>query len=152
MPDLLIVGTLHTQDPSRHGPAEAALVRDGHFARVGTRDECEAEAQPDVKFIELGAGCAVPGLIDAHGHPRLHGQMLRQIRLGGAKSEQECVDRMARYAQLLPPGHWILGGGWDHNLWASRAFPAAALLSAATPPHPLPLAPLHAPSTWPNYP
>jgi predicted amidohydrolase YtcJ len=150
MPDLLIVGTLHTQDPSRHGPAEAALVRDGHFARVGTRDECEAEAQADVKFIELGAGCAVPGLIDAHGHPRLHGQMLRQIRLGGAKSEQECVDRMARYAQLLPPGHWILGGGWDHNLWASRGFPDAALLSAATPRHPVAVDRVDVHATWCN--
>lgn len=150
MPDLLIVGTIHTQDPSRHGPAEAALVRDGRFARVGTREECEAEAQADVKFVELGAGCAVPGLVDAHGHPRLHGQMLRQIRLGGAKSEQECVDRVARYAQLLPPGHWILGGGWDQNLWASRGFPDAALLSAATPRHPVAVDRVDVHATWCN--
>jgi len=149
MADLLIVGTLHTQDPSRP-LAEAALMRDGKFACVGTRDQCEAAAHDAVKFIELGAGCAVPGLIDAHGHPRLHGQQLEQVRLQGARSEQECVERVARYAQLIPPGQWIRGGGWDQNLWSARGFPDSALLSAATPLHPVALDRVDVHATWCN--
>ena len=125
MHDLLIVGTLHTLDPSRPR-AQAALVRERKFVRVGTREECESDSRSDVKFIELGQGCAVPGLIDAHGHPRLHGLMLQEVRLTGARSEQECVDRVARYAQLVPAGQWIRGGGWDQNLWAARGFPDRA--------------------------
>ena len=39
MPDLLVVGTLHTLDPSRPR-AGAALMRDGRFVKVGTREEC----------------------------------------------------------------------------------------------------------------
>jgi predicted amidohydrolase YtcJ len=149
MSDLLIVGTLHTQDPSRP-LAGAALVRGGRFARVGTREECEREAGEGFKFIELGSGCAVPGLIDAHGHPRLHGQRLQQVRLGGARSEQECVDRVARYAQLVPEGQWVRGGGWDQNLWPARGFPDAALLSAAAPLHPVVLDRVDVHAIWCN--
>ena len=105
------------------------MVRDGKFAKVGTREECERAAGGDFKFIELGEGCAVPGLSDAHGHPRLHGQMLREVQLTLAGSEEECVERVARYAQMMPRGQWIRGGGWDQNRWPARDFPDKALLS-----------------------
>ena len=149
MPDLLVVGTLHTLDPSRPR-AGAALMRDGRFVKVGTREECEAAATPELKFIELGEGCAVPGIIDAHGHPLLHGRMLAEVRLQGAASEQECVERVARYSQFVPAGQWIRGGGWDQNLWPSRDFPTKTLLSAATPGHPVALARIDVHALWCN--
>src|SRR5438477_11732620 len=80
MPDLLVKGTIHTLDPGRP-QASAALIRGGRFARVGTREECEREAGDDVQYIELGEGCAVPGLIDAHGHPLLHARSLLEVRI-----------------------------------------------------------------------
>ena len=149
MPDLLIVGKLHTLDPSRP-EAGAALVRDGRFAKVGTREECEAAAKPDLQFIELGDGCAVPGIIDAHGHPLLHGRMLAEVRLQGAASEQECVERVAKYSQFVPSGQWIRGAGWDQNLWPSRDFPSRELLSAATLRHPVALARIDVHALWCN--
>src|SRR5260370_36689688 len=92
MPDLLVVGTLHTLDPSRPR-AQAALVRDGKFACVGTRAGCEQMAGNDVQFVELGEGCAVPGLSDAHRHPLLHARNLAGARLGAAAPGQECPER-----------------------------------------------------------
>ncbi|MCA1829078.1 MAG: amidohydrolase [Myxococcales bacterium] len=149
MSDLLVVGTLHTLDPSRPR-AGAALVRDGKFVKVGTREECESAAGADLKFIELGEGCAVPGIIDAHGHPLLHGRMLAEVRLQGAISEQECVERVARYSQFVPSGQWIRGGGWDQNLWPSHDFPGRELLTAATPKHPVALARVDVHALWCN--
>ena len=55
MPDLLVVGTLHTMDPSRPR-AQAALVREGKFARVGTREECERRI---AEYREAGVRCVV---------------------------------------------------------------------------------------------
>jgi predicted amidohydrolase YtcJ len=149
MPDLLVAGTLHTMDPARP-VAAAALVRDGRFARVGTREECEREARADLRFIELGEGCAVPGLIDAHGHPLLHARMLLEVRLGGAGSEQECVERVERYAATVPPGRWINGSGWDQNSWPRREFPGNAALSAATSDHPVALSRIDVHALWCN--
>ncbi|HZX94874.1 MAG TPA: amidohydrolase [Myxococcales bacterium] len=136
MGDLLLHGRIYTLDEGLP-QARAALLRDGRFAKVGTREECEREARGDVRFIELGEGCAVPGLIDAHGHPLLHGRMLAEVRLGGAASEQECAARVGRYAQTIPPGQWIRGGGWDQNPWPGRAFPDASSLDAEVPDHPV---------------
>jgi len=87
MPDLLVAGTLHTLDPARP-LARAVLIRDGRFAKVGTREECERASESDLRYIELGEGCAVPGLIDAHGHPLLYARNLAEVRLGGARSGQ----------------------------------------------------------------
>ena len=149
MPDLLVKGTIHTLDPGRP-QAQAALIREGRFARVGTREECEQEAGSDVRFIELGEGCAVPGLIDAHGHPLLHARSLIEVDLSGARSEQECVERVARYAQALPEGAWVRGSGWDQNLWPGRAFPGAAALSAATAGRPAALVRVDVHALWCN--
>jgi hypothetical protein len=149
MPDLLVKGTLHTLDPGRP-TAEAALIRDGRFARVGSREECEREARQDLRYIELGEGCALPGLIDAHGHPLLHARSLVEVRLDGARSAQECVERVARYAATVPDGAWIRGSGWDQNLWPGREFPDAALLDAATQGHPAALARVDVHALWCN--
>ena len=149
MPDLLVAGTIYTLDPGRPA-AKAALIRDGRFARVGTREECERAAGSDLRFIELGEGCAVPGLMDAHGHPLLHAQNLLEVRLGGARSVQECVARVAEYAKSVPDGAWIRGAGWDQNLWPGRDFPDSLLLSAATPAHPVALTRVDVHALWCN--
>ena len=149
MPDLLVAGTLHTLDPERPG-ATAVLIRDGRFARVGTREQCEREARSDLQFIELREGCAVPGLIDAHGHPLLHARSQTEVRLTGATSEQECVDRVVRFAATVPEGTWVRGGGWDQNFWPGHEFPGLALLSAGTPRHPVALSRIDVHALWCN--
>src|SRR5690242_2349360 len=108
MGDVLVAGTLHTMDPSRPR-AEAALVRDGTFAVVGSREECERAAGSDVRLVDLGSGCAVPGLADAHGHVALYGRTRSEVSCAGAPSEQECAQRAARAAQRTPAGTWIRG-------------------------------------------
>jgi predicted amidohydrolase YtcJ len=149
MSDLLVKGRLYTLDPGRV-IADAALIRDGRFARVGSREECEREAREDLRYIELEEGCAVPGLIDAHGHPLLHARSLIEVRLDGARSEQECAERVARYAATVSEGAWIRGSGWDQNLWPGRAFPGAALLEAATKGHPAALSRVDVHALWCN--
>ena len=90
---------------------------------VGSAEECEREAKGDVQVVRLEEGCAVPGLADAHGHPLLHGRTLAEVRLGGAKSAEECVARVAKFAEFVPTGGWIRGSGWDQNAWPGRGFP-----------------------------
>src|SRR6266481_810688 len=149
MPDLLVVGTLYTLDPQRP-VAQAVLIRDGRFARVGTRVECEQVAGADLRYIELGEGCGVPGLIDAHGHPLLHARGLTEARLAGARSEEECVDRVVEHARSIPEGSWIRGAAWDQNLWPGRDFPDSGLLSKRTPDHPVARSRVHFHALWCN--
>src|SRR6267143_3923461 len=137
--ELLVVGTLHTQDPTRPR-AQAALIRGGRFACVGTRQECEQRASSSVRFIELGAGCATPGLIDAHGHVQFFGRSLNEVDCSGAASEAECAALAARAAAGVPPGTWIRGVGWKQDEWREQRLPTSASLTAAVPDHPVALA------------
>jgi predicted amidohydrolase YtcJ len=149
MGELLVVGTLHTMDPSRPR-AEAALVRDGSFAAVGSREECERLAAPDVRFVDLGSGCAVPGLADAHGHVALYGRTRSEVSCAGAASGQECAARAAKAADRVPPGTWIRGGGWSQDLWREQRLPTSASLTAAVPGHPVALARSDVHALWVN--
>jgi len=149
MGDVLVAGTLHTLDPSRPR-AEAALVRDGTFAAVGSREECERLAPSDVRLIELGTGCAVPGLADAHGHVALYGRTRSEVSCAGAASEEECAQRAAKAAERVPRGAWIRGGSWSHDLWREQRLPTSASLTAAVPGHPVALARSDVHALWVN--
>src|SRR5256885_2212675 len=149
MGELLVVGTLHTLDPSRPR-AEAALVRDGSFAAVGSREECEGLAGKDVRLLDLKGGCAVPGLADAHGHVALYGRTRSEVSCAGAASEEECAQRAATAAERAPPGTWIRGGGWSHARCREQNRPASASLSAAVPHHPVALARSDVHALWVN--
>ncbi|MFL5399550.1 MAG: amidohydrolase [Myxococcales bacterium] len=149
MSELLVVGTLYTMDPSRPR-ARAALVRDGRFAAVGSREECERLAARDVRLVDVGPGCAVPGLADAHGHVALYGRTRSEVDCAGAASEAECAARAAKAAAKAPPGTWVRGGGWSHDLWREQRLPSAASLSAAVPDHPVALARSDVHALWVN--
>src|SRR5438067_7727475 len=150
MGELLVLGRLHTMDPSRPR-AEAALARDGIFAAVGSREECERLADQDARLIDLGAGCAVPGLADAHGHVALFGRTRSEVSCAGALSEEECAARAAKAAAKAPEGTWIRGGEWSNDLWRRDPRPPSApSLSAAVPHHPVALARSDVHALWVN--
>jgi predicted amidohydrolase YtcJ len=145
----LVLGTIHTLDPARPR-ADAVLVRDGRIAVVGTRAECEAAADAATERRELGAGCATPGLVDAHGHPYLLGRTLIDVSCAGAGSEAECAGRVAGRARRVSGGGWIVGRGWDHNTWPGGQWPTARSLDAAVGDRPVFLDRVDCHAAWVN--
>ncbi len=149
MQDLLIVGRIHTLDPS-NPEAGAALIRGGRFACVADAATCAARAGPGVRRIELGAGAAVPGLADAHGHVELLGRSLEEVSCLGAESEEDCAARVSERARRTKPGTWILGRGWDQNPWPGGGFPTSGTLDRAAPEHPVLLERVDGHAAWVN--
>src|SRR5512147_30922 len=147
--DLLVLGLLYTLDPARPR-AEAALVRDGRFACVGSRAECEHRARPGAARLDLGRGSAVPGLADAHGHVLSYGLSLEEVSCAGLGSAAACASRAGERARPLPPGAWLRGRGWDQNLWPGGAFPDERELSAAVPDRPAFLTRVDGHAAWVN--
>jgi predicted amidohydrolase YtcJ len=66
--ELVIHGTVLTVDESQP-TAEALAVAGGRIAAVGSRSDVEALVGPDTEVLDIGDGCVMPGLIEAHGHP-----------------------------------------------------------------------------------
>jgi predicted amidohydrolase YtcJ len=84
----------------------------------------------DTKVVDAGGRTVLPGLIDAHGHVMSLGFSALQLDLTGTKSVAELQARLKAYAETNPNARWILGRGWNQELWAEKRFPTAADLDA----------------------
>jgi predicted amidohydrolase YtcJ len=72
----------------------------------------------------------MPGLIDAHGHVMGLGYAAIQLDLVGTASLDELKRRLAADAAANPGQGWIIGRGWNQELWPDKSFPTAADLDS----------------------
>jgi len=146
---VLVNARIHTQADDR--PLADALAWDanGRLVAVGSRDEVLAKAAGAAVHDARGA-TVVPGLIDAHAHLMGLGYALMRADLVGARSTAEVIARLKSFAAELPEGAWLLGRGWDQNLWPGKSFPTAADLDAAFPDRPVWLERVDGHAGWAN--
>jgi len=146
---LLTAARIHTSDAAM--PVATAMVwdADGRILAVGDAGELQ-RLHPEAERIDAGDATVVPGLIDAHAHLVGLGHALMQADLVGARSTAEIVERLQAFAAGLPPDAWLMGRGWDQNLWPDTAFPTAAVLDAAFPDRPVVLERVDGHATWAN--
>jgi predicted amidohydrolase YtcJ len=81
--------------------------------------------------VDGGGRALLPGLIDAHGHVMGLGFFALQLDLTGTRSIAELQQRLRDYAAANPNARWILGRGWNQELWVDKRFPTSADLDAA---------------------
>lgn len=81
--------------------------------------------------LDAGGKTLIPGLIDAHGHVMGYGLSLITLDLSGTKSLAEAQAKIRDYAAASPGRKWIIGTGWNQELWGLGRFPTAAELDAA---------------------
>jgi len=82
------------------------------------------------KVVDGGGRTLLPGLIDAHGHVMELGASLLQLDVTGTRSVAELQARLKAYAAAHPDLPWIVGRGWNQELWADKRFPTTADLDA----------------------
>ncbi|MCL6431197.1 MAG: amidohydrolase [Anaerolineae bacterium] len=142
-------GTIYTMEPAR--PVVRAVAISG--GRVVARGD-DAEVRPLIgqrtEVLDLRGRAAIPGLTDAHVHLVSYGLSLQRVDLTGTGSLDEAVERVRRRAERTPPGQWIIGRGWDRNLWSPPRFPDRAALDAAVPSHPVALGAKDGHALWLN--
>ncbi len=123
-------GVFHTVSPA--GRVEGTLVaRAGRIVYLGPDAGAGRYLGKRAKLIDLKGRAALPGLIDAHSHLANLGLKLSSADLRGAASPEEMVERAREAARQLPRDAWVLGRGWDQNLWPGQEFPDNAALSRA---------------------
>lgn len=101
---------------------------DGRVARLLRRGD-ERPARPD--FIKDGGGqVLMPGLIDAHGHVMGLGFGAMLLDLSATRSLAEAQEAIRAYAAANPDLPWIMGRGWNQEVWGLGRFPTAADLDS----------------------
>ena len=102
--------------------AQAFAVKDGKFVAVG--DEVSIMRQYAAKeTIDTQGDAVYPGFMDGHSHFTGYGEnLVRWADLKGCRSYDEVIDRLKVHDSLYP-AEWLLGRGWDQNLWEVAEFP-----------------------------
>jgi len=145
--DLVLVGgTVLTMDPLRPRADGVAIV-DGHVDLVGGDAEVRRRIGPKTKVIELAGRSVSPGLVDAHCHLYGLGVALESLDLRHIASSAEVVAKVRAAAATRAPAEWILGRGWDQNLWAVKEFPGRLMDDV---PNPVALRRIDGHSLWAN--
>ena len=100
---------------------------DGKVVRVLHSGEGTPKA---AETIDAQSRTLMPGFIDAHGHVIELGEHALQLDLVGTSSLADLQQRLRDYAAAHPDAKWILGAGWNQELWPDKKFPTAADLDA----------------------
>lgn len=103
--------------------AQAIAVRGDRIEAVGENAEILKLKGPDSEVIDLGGKFIMPGFNDAHAHLSEGGSERLNVNLIGVKSLEEFRERIRAKVNAAAPGDWVLGGGWDENLWPVKTVP-----------------------------
>lgn len=121
---------------------------DGRIKQVLHRGDKRPE-RPDYKLDGKGQ-FLIPGLIDSHGHVMGLGFSALTLDLTDTRSLGEALARIAAYAKAHPDRPWILGRGWNQELWPEKRFPTAAELDAVVADRPVWLTRVDGHAGWAN--
>jgi predicted amidohydrolase YtcJ len=111
-------------------PVARALAIAGERIAGGVGTHETALASPD--RVDLGGRCVLPGFNDAHVHFPTWALAQRQVRLEGAASLDEALQRVAAAAGEVPQGQWLRGTGWRSGDWSPPVEPTKEVLDRAT--------------------
>ncbi len=124
------------------------VADDGRIKQVLHRGDKRPE-RPSYKLDGKGQ-FLIPGLIDSHGHVMSLGFSALTLDLTDTRSLGEALARIAAYAKAHPDRPWILGRGWNQELWPEKRFPTAAELDAVVPDRPVWLTRVDGHAGWAN--
>ena len=102
--------------------AEAFAVKDGKFVAVGNDNDILRQYNAK-ETIDAEGSPVYPGFMDGHCHFCGYAEnLVRWADLKGCQSYDEVIERLQVH-DSLHPSEWLLGRGWDQNLWTIAEFP-----------------------------
>ena len=120
---------------------------DGRVAKVLHR----GDKRPRTTYLIDGKNRFVmPGLIDSHAHVMDVGFAAMTLDLSDTRSLADALAKIATYAKAHPDRPWILGRGWNQELWSEKRYPTAADLDAIVPGKPVWLERVDGHAGWAN--
>ncbi len=122
-------GKIWTGD--RDKPVVEALYIEGNTIRsAGRTREIQPLLAGDVFTVDLKGRTVLPGFSDTHMHLSEWAKREKQLHLDGFTSLEALL---AYVRENLPDSEWVLGGGWNYNVWEEHRLPTAEDLSFISP-------------------
>lgn len=149
-PTLVIVnGNIYTMD-DRRPKAEAVAVYGSRIIAVGENAEVKGMIGPTTRVVDLQGKTVIPGITDSHVHFVSYALRAQEVNLDGAPSLKEALRRVEEGVERAKPGEWVVGGGWDKNLWDGGGFPSKESLDGVSATNPVALMSKDGHTLWVN--
>ena len=120
--DLIVYNAnIYTVD-NQSGKASAFAIKDGKFVAIGSDKNILSHYNGYQTLNALGQ-YIYPGFIDGHCHYIGYAETkARYADLNGCTSFEEVLERLEKHDKSSE-SEWLLGRGWDQNLWEIKEFP-----------------------------
>ncbi|WP_232696034.1 amidohydrolase [Brevibacillus daliensis] len=141
-------GNIYTMDDQVKKASEVA-IKGQKLIHVGKDGTSKKYIGPKTKVIDLQGKTVIPGLNDGHIHFPSIGINLLQIN-GFNKPKEDILKLVKEEASKRAAGEWIIGNGWNHELWPDKQFPTKKELDAVAPNNPVLLDRVDGHSIWVN--
>jgi len=132
---VLVGGKVITVDPA-DTIAQAVAVREGLIQAVGSDEEIQALVGEKTKVVDLWGKAVTPGLIDAHNHLQVLGQLQDfyvPFLPPGVTNLDDLRAKLAEVVAQKPEGEWIMG----YFLVVGERLPNRHDLDPVSPSHPV---------------
>jgi predicted amidohydrolase YtcJ len=147
--DLIVTNALVYTVNDSFATAESFAVKDGKFVAVGTNAEISSGFSAG-QTIDCHGKPVYPGFNDAHCHFFGYGMDLMQYADLAGSQNPEVVYGIIQDHYAKSGGKWLLGRGWDQNLWPGKAFPDNKRLNELFPDVPVYLIRIDGHAAWCN--
>ena len=122
----------------------------GKIIAVGSTLDVARKAAKGATHVDVQGKTVLPGLIDAHGHVFGLGAIASGVMLYGSSSLEAAVRSVGDFARAHPERGWVIGNGWNQEIWKLGRFPTAFELDAAESARPVWLRRVDGHAGWAN--
>ncbi|TFW28860.1 amidohydrolase [Massilia arenosa] len=126
-----------------------AIDDNGRIIAVGKAADVAAKA-PGAKHVDMQGRTLIPGLIDAHGHVFGLGEMLTDLDLTTTTSLPNALQAIGNYSKANAQNPWLIGRGWNQEIWKLGRFPTAQELDGVVSDRPVWLKRVDGHAGWAN--
>lgn len=117
-PEIIVINAeLPTLGGTQPADSDAFAVTAGKISAIGTTKDITAIKGAKTEVIDARERIVLPGFVDAHVHFLNGGLENDHVDLHRARSIADLWDRLERYHKDHPLSRWIVGRGWDYELF-----------------------------------
>jgi predicted amidohydrolase YtcJ len=144
---ILTNAQVHSFSPDDQ-PADTVVIEKGRISAIGKASEIIPQFSGSTKIEDLRQSILMPSFSDAHIHLLTYGLSLQRVNVE-MPTKQSCLEKLANHVKNTDHGKWIIGHGWDHNIWAD-GYGSKKDLDKISTQHPIYLTHKSLHSSWAN--
>ncbi len=130
-------GTIYTMKEEGE-VVESLYTENGIIKETGSLQMIKKKyLRGDTNEIDLNGATMFPGFIDSHMHLIGHGEKLQRLDLSQCSSKEATLEAVRQKLKQTDPGQWVIGEGWNENLWDDMSMITRDELDQLSSEHPI---------------